>query len=181
VTAFTAGFVLLSLMPALPALVQSLGPLPSADQVGDALLAGSAGLCGVLLLVVIRRRRQVTRQAAAAFDRALARQPVARHLPVPVASGPATPGSRRTPAAPTRPESILETKIRGAARKGERVAAIARRHGMSIDAIRTALGEHRSAPAIQPGSSFRTRQQRLPAQPQARALLKGRTPYGAVS
>ena len=182
VVAFIAGFVFLSLMPALPSLVRSLGPLPGADQLGDVLLAGAAALSAVLLLVVIRRRLQKTRQAAVAFSRALARQPGRSVLQTDRRTdGQTHRRTGRTGISKVRAESALEAKIRGAARKGERLASLARRHGMSIDAIRTALGESMSGPAIQPGSSFRTRQQQLPAVPQAKALPRRRTPYGVLT
>ena len=172
VAGFLAGFVLLSLLPALPDLLRAARTLPSPDQVGDLLLATAAGLC-VLLLVVLMRRRLV----AARRDRSAGG---ATRAPLPARL--ATP-STRTSGAVAGPGRLseLQARLRAAARKGERVPALARRHGISVDAVRTALGQNPPAPAARRGSSFRGRQQSVPAGRSARALPSGRTPYGALA
>jgi hypothetical protein len=173
VIAFLAGFVLLSLLPALPDALTALERLPDPAPLGDILLGITAGLCSVLLVIVVRRRKAGYRQAHA-FQQALARQPAVR--------APTTAVARRPQGAAVEPaRSELETRIRCGARKGERLPALARRHGLSIDAIRTALGEPRSAPAASRGSSFRSRQQSVPAARSAAAIPVRRTPYRALA
>lgn len=177
VIGFLAGFVLLSLLPMLPEALRSLERLPDPDQLGDILLAVTAGLCLVLLVVLVGRRRAATRQVHP-FRQALARHAAA---PVPAPAAVARRPGTVAAGAAAAPQSALEARIRTAAHKGERVPALARRHGVSIDAIRTALGEPRSAPAASRGSSFRPRQQSLPAAPPARAISVRKTPYGALA
>jgi hypothetical protein len=183
VLGFLAGFVLISLIPALPELVKTAPNLPSPDQVGDALLATAAGLCLALLVVVVRRRRRATRRDSG-FGRALARQMQGTPARAP-ARGPGRTvqlAPKPAPARPsTAPASALSVKIRTAARKGERVPALARRHSLSVDAIRAALGDPPSTPAARRGSSFRSRQQSVPPVRQARALPMRRNPYGALA
>ena len=187
--AFLAGFVLLSQLSALPAALHALPALPALDRLpdldrlGDVLLGTAAGLCFVLLGIVLRRRVVASRQVHP-FSQARARQAAPR---------PAVALARRAPAAVARstrpsttagvtaPQSELQGKIRSAARKGEKVAALARRHRLSVDAIRTALGELPSAPAALRGSSFRSRQQSLPAARPATAIPARRNPYGALA
>ncbi len=189
---FLAGFVLLSLAPSLPVLLTAAENLPSPDQVGDLLLATTAGLLLVLLAVMVRRRVRIARQGTA-FRQALVRQAAPTHALARTGSGsrPVAPSyaMARTPmVAPahasariTKPASELQAKICTAARKGERVPALARRHGLSVDAIRVALGEAPTAPAGRRGSSFRARQQAVPATAPAKALPRHRNPYGALA
>jgi hypothetical protein len=170
---FLAGFVLLSLAPSLPVLLAAARDLPSPDQVGDLLLATTAGLLLVLLVAMVRRRAHVAPTHALARTRGGSSPVAPTHAmaPTSVRQGPAL----------TRPASQLQAKICTAARKGERVPALARRHGLSVDAIRVALGEAPTAPAARRGSSFRARQQAVPAAVPAKALAKRRNPYGALA
>lgn len=179
VVAFLAGFILLSLLPALPDALAALERLPDPARLGDILLGITAGLCSVLLVIVVRRRKAGARQAHA-FQQALARQTPPRPS-VQVSTRAAASVARRPQGVTVEvPRSELETRIRSGARKGERVPALARRHGLSIDAIRTALGEPRSAPAASRGSSFRSRQQPVPPAHPATAIPARRTPYRAL-
>jgi hypothetical protein len=179
VIGFLAGFVLLSLLPALPEVLHTMENLPSPDQVGDVLLAAAAGLCLVLLLVVMRRRIRSTRRDDG-FRQALARSstPVA---PTHALARTTARTTARSPSVVSPPASELQSKIRAAARKGERVPALARRHSLSVDAIRAALGEPPSAPAARRGSSFRAGQQSVPPARPAKALPRRRNPYGALA
>ncbi len=184
VVAFLAGFVLLSLAPAAPELGRALAGVDVvavADTIGrwsDALLGLTAALLTLALGTSVRRSRR--RRQGAAFAEALSRYDAGTTL-APAArreSMVAPSAARRAPAAPA---SALEGKIRSAAKKGERLPALARRHGISIDAVRAALGDSLPAPVAPPGSSFRGRQQRLPAKSPASLSPQPRKAYGALA
>lgn len=185
VLVFVAGFVLLSLLPTLPSLwatpgrldLTALGAL--ADRWSDGLLAISAVLLAGVLAAAIRRRRRSAQGAA--FARALAAQGRVT-VPATRSGAPGRPALvRRESRRPAAPASELEGKIRAAAKKGERIPVLARRHGISIDAVRVALGDALPEPAARPGSSFRGRQKPLPAKSPAAVLPKRRNPYGALA
>lgn len=102
--------------------------------------------------------------------------------------GPRRSKRARTPSA----GSDLASRIRQAARRGERIPALARRFNLSQDAIRAAIGRggsaqpvlirrSGSAPAALPGTSFRARQPTLPAQPVRKQLPGRRSPYLATA
>jgi hypothetical protein len=188
VVAFLGGFIVLSLLPALPAAIiafQSLPPMPSLaiDQMGDILLGSTALLCGVLLVISLRRRKVAVREHG--FERALSEKST-RHAMVQPAPRMSYSASRQKPApqpasAPSRSESELQARIRMGAKKGERAPALARRHSLSVDAIRLAIGDPLPAPAARRGRSFRTRQPSLPVPQPARAVATRQTPYGALA
>lgn len=187
---FLTGFVLLSLVPAMPDLwhqlsrvdVTAVAALATAGS--DVLLGAAASLLAVALLLRIRRRVRASR--AHAFESALAQHGIRQAEPrgaTAVALRPMPPVKpfRRTPRRPQPAASELETKIRTAAKKGEKVTALARRHRLSVDAIRAALGDSLPEPSAPRGNSFRGRQQRLPAKPPAALPPKSRKPYGALA
>lgn len=182
VLVFVAGFVLLSLLPTLPGLWTTLGRLDLtalADRWSDGLLATAAVLLAGVLAAAIRRRRRSAQGAA--FARALAAQGRVT-VPATRSGAPGRPALvRRESRRPAAPASELEGKIRAAAKKGERIPVLARRHGISIDAVRVALGDALPEPAARPGSSFRGRQKPLPAKSPAAVLPKRRNPYGALA
>jgi len=159
---FLAGFVLLSLIPYAPAAAARLQALPlHVDLTGDAALGTAAGLAGLLLLLRLRRRTPAPARSTA----------VARRKP-----------GRAAPAAPAGlPMSALRARIRAAAGGGTRVPAVARELGLSVDAVRAALGRDQSAPAARPGRTFRPRQPSLPARPRATPVASGRKPYTALA
>lgn len=184
VIAYLGSFILLSLVPALPSVIktfENLPPMPTLviDQLGDLLLGLTALLFTGLLVVSIRRRRRVGR--APGFEQVLAQQQ-SRCEPVQPAARMSYP-ARPEPSAriAIRTNSELQTRIRQGATKGERAPALARRHSLSVDAIRLAIGEPLPATAASRGRSFRPRQSSLPASPAARALPDRRTSYGALA
>ncbi|HSB55269.1 MAG TPA: hypothetical protein VLD58_12980 [Gemmatimonadales bacterium] len=186
--AFLAGFVLLSLIPALPGLWQSLAAVDLsavatvATEQSDLLLGTAAALLAVVLGLNVRRR--IRRQQASAFSDALSRSTASKQARgAAMVNSPrrAVKPAARAPRRPAPPASELEVKIRAGATKGERIPALARRHGISIDAVRAALGDSLPEAAARPGSSFRARQQRLPAKPPAALQPVRRNPYGALA
>jgi hypothetical protein len=189
VVAFLGGFILLSLLPALPGAIsafQSLPPMPALaiDQMGDILLGSTALLCGVLLVISLRRRRKPA-GGEPGFERALA-QHSNRHAMVQPAArlsyqAPKPKPVPQTAGALARSDSELQSRIRMGAKKGERAPALARRHSLSVDAIRLAIGDPLPTPAARRGRSFRTRQPSLPVPPPARVLATCQTPYGALA
>lgn len=187
VVAFLGGFILLSLLPAMPGMLSALQSLPPIDasliaQAGDLLLGATALLCAALLVISVRRRRVTGRKHG--FARALAEQ-TSRHAMVQPAARMSQTAPRAKAAEPTtavsRPDSELQARIRQGARKGERAPALARKHCLSVDAIRLAIGEPLPAPAVRRGRTFRPRQSSLPAAAPARALPARPTPYGALA
>lgn len=175
VVGFVVAFVLLSLAPSTPAILGGASALVSgapdllaganqalAGIATEDLLLGVAALLAGLLLV---RQRQTV--------------PVVRR-PATVASRPAITVARAAkPVAPGRETARTDTlaaQIRAAARNGERVPALARRHRLSQDAIRVAIGPAASSAGL-PGSSFRSRQRLTAGAPAARAAIPRRTPY----
>ena len=190
VVLFLSGFVLLSLVPAMPDLWHQLARLDvlaiasQAAAWSDLLLGAAAGLLTFALALRIRRRVRAAR--AHDFESALARHGVRQAEPAPsraVALRPMPPVKpfRRAPRRPQPAASELETKIRAGAKKGEKIPALARRHSLSVDAIRAALGDSLPEPSAPRGNSFRGRQQRLPAKAPAALPPKSRKPYGALA
>lgn len=188
VLGFLAGFILLSLIPAMPGLWQQAAGLdlnrvaPALAAWSDLLLGAAAGLLTLALALRIRRRVRTTK--AAAFQNALAQQlPAKSRSAASVAAPrglPAVKPFSRSPRGPQPPASELEIRLRSAARKGEKIAALARRHHLSIDAVRVALGDAAPQPAAPRGNSFRG-QQRLPAGPSKAIAPRSRKPYGATA
>lgn len=74
------------------------------------------------------------------------------------------------------PRKDLGYRIRLAARNGARTAELARRFGMSQDAVRAAL-LHESGAAALPGSSFRHRQAAVPERAAVRPIAARPTRY----
>lgn len=189
VVAFLGGFILLSLLPALPGAIsafRSLPPMPplAIDQMGDILL-GTTALLGSLLLVISIRRRKKLAGKEDGFQRALAQQSNRHAMVQPAArmsyQAPKQKSAPQPAATPARSDSELQAKIRMGAKKGERAPALARRHSLSVDAIRLAIGDPLPAPAARRGRSFRTRQTSLPVPQPARAVATRQTPYGALA
>jgi hypothetical protein len=187
---FLAGFILVSLVPAMPGMWQSLetvdyaaiGAFATAQN--DLLLGAVAGLLTLVLVIGVRRR--IRRQQASAFREALSRSSATEARPAAGMAMVSSPRRQAKPAVgaprrPAPPASELEVKIRAGATKGERIPALARRHGISIDAVRAALGDSQPEAAARPGSSFRARQQRLPAKLPATSRPARRNPYNALA
>lgn len=191
VVLFLTGFVLLSLVPTMPDLwhqlsrIDLLAVAAQAAAWSDGLLGAAAGLLTLLLGLRVRRRVRASR--AHAFEAALAQHGNSQAADASpsraVALRPMPPVKpfRRSPRRPQPAASELETKIRAAAKKGEKIPALARRHSLSVDAIRAALGDSLPEPSAPRGNSFRGRQQRLPATPYAALPPKSRKPYGALA
>lgn len=172
---FLAGFVLLSYAPALPGLIARLDDgnglqLPAISDMTLLVIGGCVALLGLLL--VRRRQRQAHAQPVArpADSRALARpsaeQPLRRAMPE--HSGPYP-----TIASP------LQIRLRAAVEKGDRIPVLARRHSLSIDAVRMAVGTSAtsSSPAPRASTSFRSNTPSLPAKPKARPVSQRRNHY----
>lgn len=167
VAGFLAVFVLISVAPAVPDFLANLNGLPAITipAVSDSLLVAIAGAVLLLGLLVLRRRQRQAHAAAqpvTSRSRALARpsaeQPLKRAMPE--HSGPYP-----TIASP------LQIRLRAAVDKGERIPALARRHNISIDAVRAAVGASVAhAPAGRPSTSFRPSAPSLPAKPKAKAV-----------
>jgi hypothetical protein len=164
---------------------QKLPPIDTSliAQTGDLLLGVSALLCASLLVISVRRRRIAGRGHG--FTHALAEQSSRHAMVQPAArmnhSAPRPKTATAPVVAPSRPDSELQAKIRLGAKKGERAPALARKHSLSVDAIRLAIGDPLPAPAVRRGRTFRPRQPSLPAAAPARALPARRTPYGALA
>jgi hypothetical protein len=158
VAGFLLAFVLLSLAPQLPGLVTTLRD-PALAAVVEQMwwLAAVGAAVGVVAIAAVRRRAQ--RSSARA---------------------PRRPDTARGPA-PRRSDapSALSQQIRDAARRGGSVPDLARRFRLSQDAIRAAVRGDRSGAAGPRGTSFRSRQEPLPARPSPKALPSRRTPYTA--
>ncbi len=173
IVGFLAGFVLISLAPTLPDLLTQLGAAPTIELpvISDTMLLVIGGGVVLLGLLVLRRqqRARAPRPAAASASRAVARPAVTR------------PAPRVRPERSSPQPSIaspLQIRLRTAAGKGERIAALARRNGLSVDAVRAALGtSHAPAPAARSGSSFRSTPPSLPAKPRSRPVSSGRNRY----
>lgn len=190
VVLFLAGFILLSLVPAMPDLWHQLSRLDltalaaQATAWSDLLLGTAAGLLTLALAIRVVRRVRAAR--ADAFEAALAQhtdRQAERAPSTQVAHRPMPPVKpfRRSPRRPQPAASELETKIRAAAKKGEKIPALARRLSLSVDAIRAALGDSLPEASAPRGNSFRGRQQRLPAKPPAALPPRSRKPYGALA
>jgi hypothetical protein len=171
VLAFLAGFVLLSFLPSLPGLIGGLDLTVSPDRLADGLLYAGLLLSLALLAVVIHRRRSRPVRAASRRPATGSRQAVV----------PARAGYPRVRVINQGQPSALQQKIRAGSRPGERIPSIARRHSLSVDAIRVALDREPSSPAARTGSSFRSRQASVPAAPRTKALPGRRNPYGALA
>jgi hypothetical protein len=165
VAGFLAVFVLISVAPAIPGFIAKLDGLPSLTipVVSDSLLIVIAGAVLLLGLLVLRRRQQHrAAQPVTSRSRALARPSAEKPLKraMPEHSGPY----------PTIP-SPLQIRLRAAVDKGERIPALARRHSISIDAVRAAVGASVAhAPAGRPSTSFRAPAPSLPAKPKAKPI-----------
>lgn len=189
VVAFLGGFILLSMLPVMPGMLRALQDLPidlsAINQAGDLLLGTTALLCAALLLISVRRRRE---SSGHGFEKALAQQtdhhamvqPSARMSYSASKAKPATQPAAETRSV-SRPDSELQARIRQSAKKGERAPALARKHSLSVDAIRLAIGDPLPAPAVRRGRTFRPRQPSLPAAAPGRAGAAARTPYGALA
>lgn len=168
VSGFLTMFVLVSVAPALPDFLANLNGVPSLTlpAISDSMLIAIGGAVLLLGLLVLRRRQRQTRaaQPVTGRSRALARpsmdQPLKRAMPE--HSGPYP-----TIASP------LQIRLRAAVEKGERIPALARRHSISIDAVRAAVGASVAhAPAGRPSTSFRAATPSLPAMPRATAVAQ---------
>jgi len=143
---FLAAFVLISYAPALPDLLRGVSFAPALSDLlrgvsfpavrageNDALL-GSAAALSLGLWLIVRRRQGLE-------------APVASHSRVGSASV----------------ESALRAELRRAVEQGERIPAIARRHHLSQDAVRVAVGRGPSTPAAGAERVSRLRQGPVPA------------------
>lgn len=165
---FLAVFVLISVAPAIPDFVASINGMPAITipAISDSMLLAIGGAVLLMALLVLRRRQLHARAAAQPVTRskALARPSAAQPLKrsVPEHSGPYP-----TIASP------LQIRLRAAVEKGERIPALARRHSISIDAVRAAVGASAAhAPAGRPSNSFRGSAPSLPAKPRATPVAK---------
>jgi hypothetical protein len=164
---FLAVFVLISVAPAIPEFIATMNGFPTVTlpAISDSLLLAIGGAVLLLGLVVLRQRQRHARAAAqpvTSRSRALARpsadKPLKRAMPE--HSGPYP-----TIASP------LQIRLRAAVEKGERFPALARRHNISIDAVRAAVGASAAhAPAGRPSNSFRSSAPSLPAKPRAKPV-----------
>lgn len=172
---FLAGFVLLSYAPALPELIAKLdvGNGLQLPAVTDTTLMVIGGLVALLGLVVMhRRQRQALAQPiprpspSRALARPSAEQPLRRAMPE--HSGPYP-----TIASP------LQIRLRAAVEKGDRIAVLARRHNLSIDAVRLAVGTTATSSSSEPraSTSFRSHAPSLPAKPKARPVAQRGSSY----
>jgi hypothetical protein len=164
-------------------------------------LLGIGGCVALLSLVVVVRQRKVgqrNRVGRASDGRASATgaaMQLTRRTAVPAGAVPAVEPPAPRPAGSfarrIMPErrgpyptiaSPLQIRLRAAAGKGERIPALARRHGLSLDAVRAALGTTAgSAPAARSGSSFRSTPPTLPPKPRAKPVAGRRNPYEAMA
>lgn len=161
IVAFLGGLVLVSVAPAFPHVVptvtawwQSLSPEEQQLVLASAFMAW--------LLVRLYREPAPGRTAppSTAFS--------SRHL------------------APARPQGqamavdhhTLAGRLRAGARNGDRVAVLARRYGLSRDAVRAALA---SSSAEAPGSSCRPRNALMPGSAPAALPPRRRSPYPAMA
>lgn len=176
---FLVGFVLLSVAPSLPDFIAGLNdgnglPIPA---ITDTVLIAIGGCVALLGLVVMHRRQR----------KVLASQPIAR----PSASRAVARPSAERPLKRVMPEhsgpyptiqSPLQIRLRAAVEKGERIPVLARRHNISIDAVRTAVGASAtsSSLATRASTSFRSDAPSLPAKPKARPVTQRRTSYQAT-
>ncbi len=165
VAGFLAVFVLISVAPAIPGFIANLDRIPplTIPAISDSLLVAIAGAVLLLGLLVLRRRqRQRAAQPVTSRSHALVRpsadKPLKRAMPD--HSGPYP-----TIASP------LQIRLRAAVDKGERIPALARRHNISIDAVRAAVGASAAhAPAGRSSTSFRAPAPSLPAKPRAKPV-----------
>lgn len=174
IVGFLAAFVLISVAPAIPDFIATLddGNGLQLPAITDSTLIAIGGAVVLLGLVVLRRQQRqvraaqpVTRGSSHAVARPSADQPLKRSMPE--HSGPYP-----TIASP------LQIRLRAAVGKGERIPALARRHSLSIDAVRAAVGATAiSAPAARPSTSFRSPAPSLPAKPRARAVPRRASHY----
>lgn len=125
---FVAAFVLLSYAPALPGLLRNAS-LPAVTMGENDALLGLAAALAMALLLMVRGRGAVA----------------------PPAATPARVSSASV-------ESALRAELRRAVAQGERIPAIARRHRLSQDAVRVAVGRGPSTPAAGPERVSRLRQ-----------------------
>jgi hypothetical protein len=165
IVGFLAVFVLISVAPAMPGFLAKLGSMPSftIPAISDSLLIAIGGAVLLPGLLVLRRRqRRHAAQPVTSRSRALARPSAEKPLKraMPEHSGPYP-----TIASP------LQIRLRAAVEKGDRIPALARRHSISIDAVRAAVGASVAhAPAGRPSTSFRASAPSLPAKPRAQAV-----------
>lgn len=172
---FLAGFILLSLAPELPGFIAGLddGRGLELPAISNATLIAIGGCVALLGLMVAHRRQRLARmqpRVRPASNYAVARPSVEQPLrrATPEHSGPY----------PTIP-SPLQIRLRAAVEKGERIPVLARKHSISIDAVRTAVGATAtsSTPAARTSTSFRGATPSLPPRPRSRPVPQGRTRY----
>lgn len=176
---FLAGFILLSLAPAIPDFIASVnsGTSLQLPAITDTMLIAIGGCVALLGLVVMHRRQR----------KVLAAQPITR----PSQSRALARPSMQKPQQRSMPEhsgpyptiqSPLQIRLRAAVEKGERIPVLARRHNISIDAVRTAVGASAtSSPSPSRAStSFRSDAPSLPAKPRAKSVAHRGSAYPAT-
>lgn len=178
IVGFLACFVLISVAPAIPDFIANLsgGTGLQIPAISDTTLLAIGAAVLLLGLIVLQRKQRrvraaqpVTRSRSQALARPSADKPLKRSMPE--HSGPY----------PTIP-SPLQIRLRAAVDKGERIPVLARRHNISVDAVRTAVGATAtSAPAARPSTSFRSSAPSLPAKPRARAVAQHVSRYQPTS
>ena len=188
IVGFLAVFVLLSIAPAIPDFIATLNDgngleLPAINDTVLLAIGGCVALLG--LVVVIRQRKAGDRRTGDGRASAGRASVPARSTQLPAAARTTGIFTRRIMPEHSGPyptiSSPLHIRLRAAAGKGERLPAIARRNGLSVDAVRAALGTSAaSAPAARTGSSFRSTQPTLPPKPRARPVPASRTSYQAT-
>jgi hypothetical protein len=177
IVGFLAVFVLLSVAPAIPDFIANLddGNGLELPAITDSTLIAIGGAVLLLGLVVLHRRQRQVRAAQPVHRRdshAVARPSMESPLK---RSMPEHSGPYPTIASP------LQIRLRAAVDKGERIPVLARRHSISIDAVRAAVGASAvTTPAARPSTSFRSPAPSLPAKPRARAVENRISRYEAT-
>lgn len=163
---FLAVFVLISVAPAIPEFLRTVDGFPTVTMpaIGDSILLAIGGAVVLLGLLVLRQRQKHARSVP---------QPVARRhaLVRPSADKPLRRAMPEQSGPYPTIASPLQIRLRAAVDKGERVPVLARRHNISIDAVRAAVGASAAHSAAgRPSTSFRAPEPTLPAKPRARAV-----------
>jgi len=168
VLGFLAVFVLISIAPMLPDLgtvgSDLIADVSLTDGLGNLLLVCAGGLVLSVGVIAARRRwlareRRPRQAAAKAPARALVH------------------GEASRPSGAAAVESPLTRQLRKESERGCRVPELARKFGLSQDAVRGALGRSPTAPAARAGSSFRDRKPASPPAARAKPVSLRRSPY----
>lgn len=168
---FLAAFMLISIAPLLPdphsAWRGVLSDTELLDGFGNPLLLSAGVLVAAAGVIVAWRRFLGRRREAPPGTHSSAARAIAR-------------GDSRA-AAVIVEASALTRRLRKASDRGARVPELARKFGVSQDAVRGALGRAPTAPAARPGSSFRDRKAASPARPRAAPVASPRSPYQVIA